>query len=58
MRCVRADRGLAQAGDVDNEQWLTHCTDTIGRGGPYSYRIKLMADQIGMAGVENDRPFP
>ncbi|MBO9607523.1 MAG: hypothetical protein J7639_16295 [Paenibacillaceae bacterium] len=30
----------------DNEQWLVHSTETIGWNGPYSYRIKLMADQI------------
>lgn len=30
----------------NNSQWITHCSDPIGEKGPYSYRIKLMADQI------------
>lgn len=30
----------------DNDQWMTHATETIGKDGPYAYRIKLMADQI------------
>ncbi len=30
----------------NNREWITHCTDTIGENGPFSYRIKLMADQI------------
>ncbi len=30
----------------DNPQWLLHCSDMIGKNGPYAYRVKLMADQI------------
>lgn len=30
----------------DNDQWITHCTTTGGKTGPYAYRVKLMADQI------------
>jgi len=30
----------------NNSQWIIHCSDPIGEKGPYSYRIKLMADQI------------
>ena len=29
-----------------NNQWITHCSDSIGSEGPYAYRVKLMADQI------------
>ncbi len=29
----------------DNAEWLAHAYEPIGPGGPYSYRIKLMADQ-------------
>lgn len=37
----------------DNAQWITHCTDAVGAGGAYSYRIQLMADQIAeMFGVQ------
>jgi len=30
----------------DNSQWVTHAADSIPGGGPYKYRVKLMADQI------------
>ncbi|MFD2611359.1 glycoside hydrolase family 2 protein [Paenibacillus gansuensis] len=30
----------------DNEQWIAHATETIGKNGPYASRIQLMADQI------------
>lgn len=30
----------------NNPQWRTHCTDSVSGGGPYQYRVKLMADQI------------
>lgn len=30
----------------DNPQWRTHCTEPVREGGGFSYRIKLMADQI------------
>lgn len=30
----------------DNSQWITHCTDSTPGGGPYKYRVQLMADQI------------
>ncbi|NLG26167.1 MAG: glycoside hydrolase family 2 [Clostridiales bacterium] len=29
-----------------NDEWLTHASEMNGPGGPYAYRIKLMADQI------------
>ncbi|NLC56301.1 MAG: glycoside hydrolase family 2 [Armatimonadetes bacterium] len=29
-----------------NSQWITHCTDSVPGGGPYQYRVQLMADQI------------
>jgi len=30
----------------NNPQWRAHCTDSVPSGGPYQYRVKLMADQI------------
>ena len=30
----------------NNDEWLTHAAEMYGEDGPYSYRIKLMADQI------------
>lgn len=30
----------------DNDQWITHSTDSLGKEGNYAYRIQLMADQI------------
>lgn len=30
----------------DNDEWLTHAAEMNGPKGPFSYRIKLMADQI------------
>ena len=30
----------------DNSQWITHCSDPIPGGGPYRYRVQLMANQI------------
>ncbi len=30
----------------NNPQWRVHCTDPVRSGGPYQYRVKLMADQI------------
>ena len=30
----------------ENSQWITHCTDSTPGGGPYKYRVQLMADQI------------
>ncbi|NLB42874.1 MAG: glycoside hydrolase family 2, partial [Clostridiales bacterium] len=30
----------------NNDEWLTHASEMYGQDGPYSYRIKLMADQI------------
>ncbi|PJB28341.1 glycoside hydrolase family 2, partial [Candidatus Desantisbacteria bacterium CG_4_9_14_3_um_filter_50_7] len=30
----------------DNPQWRVHCTDPVEGGSSYSYRVKLMADQI------------
>lgn len=30
----------------DNEEWIIHCTDAIGKDGPYAYRVALMARQI------------
>lgn len=31
----------------ENSQWVTHAADSTPGGGPYKYRVKLMADQIG-----------
>jgi len=30
----------------DDPQWIVHAAESIPEGGPYRYRIKLMADQI------------
>ena len=30
----------------DNPQWIEHCTSPQGQGGPYVYRLSLMANQI------------
>jgi beta-mannosidase len=30
----------------DNAQWRVHAADQVPGGGPYAYRIKLMADQV------------
>jgi beta-mannosidase len=39
----------------NNRQWATHCTDPIEKGGSYSYRVQLMANQIKeMFGVSPD----
>ncbi|HEX3000052.1 MAG TPA: glycoside hydrolase family 2 [Armatimonadota bacterium] len=39
----------------ENSQWITHCADSTPGGGPYRYRVKLMADQIGeMFGITPD----
>jgi beta-mannosidase len=31
----------------DNDEWRVHAADQVPAGGRYSYRIKLMADQVG-----------
>ncbi|MFQ7036387.1 MAG: hypothetical protein ACLRTQ_12350, partial [Candidatus Borkfalkia sp.] len=31
----------------DNDEWIAHCTAPDGKGDFFSYRLKLMSDQIG-----------
>ncbi len=31
----------------DNDQWRAHAADPVPEGGPFQYRTKLMADQVG-----------
>jgi beta-mannosidase len=30
----------------DNDEWILHCSDAFGEHGCYTYRVKLMVDQI------------
>ncbi|WP_164821575.1 glycoside hydrolase family 2 protein [Paenibacillus koleovorans] len=40
----------------DNDQWITHAADMLGKDGHYAYRIKLMANQIReLFGIIPDR---
>ncbi|MCI0514856.1 glycoside hydrolase family 2 [candidate division KSB1 bacterium] len=40
----------------ENDQWRTHATETIGKHGPYAYRIQLMANQVkNLFGVVPDK---
>ncbi|MDR1600180.1 MAG: hypothetical protein LBS11_10000 [Oscillospiraceae bacterium] len=39
----------------DNDEWAVHAAEMDGLGGPYSHRIKLMADQIHeLFGIDPD----